>query len=243
MSAKQAVALELFSNSAVLVVVLQRYYIPSARELQRIESVSRSPIYSKFSEALAGVPTIRAYRKERYFTVTSDKLMQENAYAYISQRSAASWLAMRLDVVGVLILTLTGGWQECLPHASFTCSLLAGSCYSVHCCCSLGSDDCCTMFAGGTLYLYASFCLRWLLLVYGYTSSQDELQSCYPPALVVSVLHMTCFADKDDCCCSARCVVHSRHHQPRPSRSVPGVCTGPDTLPEDGHGNGIQDRV
>ncbi len=54
----------------------QRYYIPSARELQRIESVTRSPIYSKFSEALAGVATIRAYRKETYFTDMSDNLMQ-----------------------------------------------------------------------------------------------------------------------------------------------------------------------
>eukprot|EP00955_Chlamydomonas_euryale_P080315 363410-Chlamydomonas_euryale.AAC.4 len=47
---------------------IQRYYIPSARELQRIESITRSPIYGKFGEALSGVPTIRAYRKEAHFT-------------------------------------------------------------------------------------------------------------------------------------------------------------------------------
>ena len=45
-----------------------RYYIPTAREVQRIESVSRSPIYGKFAEALLGVATIRAYKKSEHFT-------------------------------------------------------------------------------------------------------------------------------------------------------------------------------
>eukprot|EP00878_Enallax_costatus_P008308 GHUV01008686.1.p1 GENE.GHUV01008686.1~~GHUV01008686.1.p1 ORF type:complete len:1320 (+),score=395.23 GHUV01008686.1:299-4258(+) len=90
----------------IIYMVLQRYYIPSARELQRIESVTRSPIYSKFSEALAGVATIRAYRREDYFTFASDALMELNAYAFVTQRAAASWLAMRLDFLGLVILTV-----------------------------------------------------------------------------------------------------------------------------------------
>lgn len=92
---------------------LQRYYIPSARELQRIESITRSPIYSKFSEALAGVATIRAYRREAYFTAASDQLMELNAYAFVTQRAAASWLAMRLDFMGLVILTCAGELQFC----------------------------------------------------------------------------------------------------------------------------------
>ncbi|KAG1666954.1 hypothetical protein FOA52_004237 [Chlamydomonas sp. UWO 241] len=89
-------------------VVIQRYYIPAARELQRIESVTRSPIYSKFGEALNGVPTIRAYRKEAHFTAVSDSLMEINAHAYATLKLTASWLAMRLDFLSILIITGTG---------------------------------------------------------------------------------------------------------------------------------------
>lgn len=92
---------------------LQRYYIPGARELQRIESVTRSPIYSKFSEALAGVATIRAYRREEYFTAASDALMELNAYAFVTQRAASAWLAMRLDFLGLVILTVAGEKLSC----------------------------------------------------------------------------------------------------------------------------------
>lgn len=91
----------------IVYVILQRYYIPTARELQRLESVTRSPIYSKFSEALAGVATIRAYRREAYFTAASDSLMELNAAAFVSQRAAAGWLALRLDLLGVVVILLT----------------------------------------------------------------------------------------------------------------------------------------
>lgn len=109
----------------------QRWYIPTARELQRLESVTRSPIYSKFSEALAGVATIRAYRREAYFTAASDALMELNAAAFVSQRAAAGWLALRLDLLGVLVILLTGGCfvsrtTGLIRHAS--CSACSACC-------------------------------------------------------------------------------------------------------------------
>ncbi|GLI66142.1 hypothetical protein VaNZ11_009876 [Volvox africanus] len=92
----------------VIYFTIQRYYIPAARELQRIESISRSPIYSRFAEALLGVPTIRAYRMEAGFTAQSDDLMERNAHAFVTQKLAAGWLACRLDMLGLIVLTLAG---------------------------------------------------------------------------------------------------------------------------------------
>ena len=42
----------------------QLYYRPVNRDLQRLESVSRSPIFAQFSETLNGVPTLRAYNQQ-----------------------------------------------------------------------------------------------------------------------------------------------------------------------------------
>jgi ATP-binding cassette subfamily C (CFTR/MRP) protein 1 len=107
----------------VIYFFIQRYYIPAARELQRIESVSRSPIYSRFAEALAGVATIRAYRAEAHFTAASDVLMERNAYAFVTQKLAAGWLACRLDMLGLTVLTLCGEFnQHNGPVASSRCS-------------------------------------------------------------------------------------------------------------------------
>merc|ERR1711903_200910 len=41
-----------------LYVLLQRYFVPTTRETQRLESISRSPIYAHFGESVNGVKTI-----------------------------------------------------------------------------------------------------------------------------------------------------------------------------------------
>ncbi|GAX82999.1 hypothetical protein CEUSTIGMA_g10426.t1 [Chlamydomonas eustigma] len=97
-----------FPPLLVTYLLVQRYYIPTAWEVQRIESTTRSPIYAKFGEALQGVARIRAYRKQKHFTEVSYGLMEHNAQAYVTTKLTASWLAKRLDIMGLLILTGTG---------------------------------------------------------------------------------------------------------------------------------------
>ena len=58
----------------VLYVLVQRYFIPSNRQLKRMLSVSKSPVLSHFSESQAGVMTLRAYR----LTDTFIKIMENN---------------------------------------------------------------------------------------------------------------------------------------------------------------------
>ena len=52
---------------AVLAGVISRYYLKTSRELQRLESVSRSPVFSHFSETLDGLDTIRTRKREKDF--------------------------------------------------------------------------------------------------------------------------------------------------------------------------------
>tara|TARA_B110000977_G_scaffold200812_1_gene292715 strand:+ start:9872 stop:14014 length:4143 start_codon:yes stop_codon:yes gene_type:complete len=85
-------------------ISVQRFYIPACRELQRIESISRSPIYSGLGEAVAGVETIRAFRQESHFIGISDKLIRHNADAFVTQKLATGWLSTRLRFLGTAIV-------------------------------------------------------------------------------------------------------------------------------------------
>jgi hypothetical protein len=61
----------------------------------------------------------RAYRKQKHFTTASDELMELNAFAYISQKAANSWLSMRLDVSlsGRRLCLLPASWLRLRqPH-------------------------------------------------------------------------------------------------------------------------------
>lgn len=86
---------------------LQRFYRRSYIEMQRLESVSRSPIYALFSESLTGVETIRAYRLTDAFSKGSDSRVDENHRAYFTSRMANEWLSLRLDLIGACIVFLS----------------------------------------------------------------------------------------------------------------------------------------
>jgi ABC-type multidrug transport system fused ATPase/permease subunit len=46
-----------------LYVLSQRFFIRTSRELKRLDSISRSPLYAHFSETLDGTATVRAYAR------------------------------------------------------------------------------------------------------------------------------------------------------------------------------------
>jgi len=81
------------------------YYIPTSRELQRLESVTRSPVFSHFGETLEGVSTIRAFRSEPLFVADSMDKLERNLRSYYANVSSNRWLALRLEGIGTCFVT------------------------------------------------------------------------------------------------------------------------------------------
>ena len=66
--------------------------------------MSKSPIYSHFGETLSGVATIRAFTLQSDFIKQSERLVDDNQKANFPAIVANRWLAVRLEMVGNLII-------------------------------------------------------------------------------------------------------------------------------------------
>ncbi|KAL2164206.1 hypothetical protein VTH06DRAFT_3422 [Thermothelomyces fergusii] len=90
---------------------IQRYYLRTSRELKRLDSVSRSPIYAHFQESLGGISTIRAYRQQERFMLENEWRVDANLRAYFPSISANRWLAVRLEFIGAVVILAAAGFS------------------------------------------------------------------------------------------------------------------------------------
>uniref|UniRef100_A0A673W5E8 Canalicular multispecific organic anion transporter 2-like n=1 Tax=Salmo trutta TaxID=8032 RepID=A0A673W5E8_SALTR len=85
-------------------VFVQRFYVATSRQLKRLESVTRSPIYSHFSETITGSSVIRAYGRHDAFVLMSDMKVDENQKSYYPGIVANRWLGVRIEFIGNCIV-------------------------------------------------------------------------------------------------------------------------------------------
>ncbi|KAF9162294.1 hypothetical protein DFQ26_003685 [Actinomortierella ambigua] len=83
---------------------LQRYYLATSRELRRLDSVSRSPIFAHFQETLGGISTIRAYRQQQRFIQGNESRIDTNLRAFYPSIAGNRWLAFRLESLSSVIV-------------------------------------------------------------------------------------------------------------------------------------------
>ncbi|KAI9760216.1 MAG: exo-1,3-beta-glucanase [Chaenotheca gracillima] len=88
----------------LIYLYIQKYYLRASRELKRLDSVTRSPIYAHFQESLGGMTTIRAYRQQERFALENEWRVDANLRAYFPSISANRWLAVRLEFIGSVII-------------------------------------------------------------------------------------------------------------------------------------------
>ncbi|CDH53086.1 abc metal ion [Lichtheimia corymbifera JMRC:FSU:9682] len=83
---------------------IQRYYLATSRELKRLDSAGKSPMYSHFQETIAGVSTIRAYEQQRRFVFENETRLDNSQRAYFPSISCNRWLAVRLEFMGSIVI-------------------------------------------------------------------------------------------------------------------------------------------
>jgi len=83
---------------------IQRIYIASSRQLKRLYSISKSPIFSHFTETTNGAQTIRAFgHQERFIQESQDRITTNTTSVYLNFMSNR-WLGVRLEAIGNLII-------------------------------------------------------------------------------------------------------------------------------------------
>lgn len=83
---------------------VQRFYVATSRQLRRLDSVSRSPIYSHFGETVSGLSVIRAYSHQERFLKHNEITIDENLKSVYPWIVSNRWLAIRLEFLGNLVV-------------------------------------------------------------------------------------------------------------------------------------------
>jgi len=87
---------------------IQKWFRKTSTNLQRVTSVTNSPIFTDFSQMLSGTSTIRAFRvQDRFFDKCIDSFNTHNA-SYTLVQLVNNWLGLRLDFLGGFISFFIG---------------------------------------------------------------------------------------------------------------------------------------
>ena len=79
----------------------------TSREVKRLDSITRSPVYAQFSEALNGLSTIRAYKAYDRMASINGRSMDNNIRFTLVNMSSNRWLAIRLETLGGIMIWFT----------------------------------------------------------------------------------------------------------------------------------------
>ena len=87
---------------SIVYVYYEISYVTASRELKRLVSISRSPIYAHLGESINGIETIKAFKQLARFNFINHANIDFNIQAVYMLRSINRWLYFRLQLIGSL---------------------------------------------------------------------------------------------------------------------------------------------
>jgi len=104
--------------AAVMLLIYYKftsYFRYASREIQRLEAITRSPIFSLLTETQAGVSTIRGYGISPLIVHIAEKSCDVNTGVYYIMVQCTAWLQIRLDLLALGILLGVMVLPTCIP--------------------------------------------------------------------------------------------------------------------------------
>merc|ERR1719219_2601544 len=89
---------------SVCYIFLQIYFTRTRRQVTRLQSIAKSPIFSHFSETINGVTTIRAYRQQHRFCRESEEKVARHLLCNYVCDMTNRWLSIRVEILGNFIV-------------------------------------------------------------------------------------------------------------------------------------------
>ena len=87
---------------------LQVFYRATTREVRRVESVARSPLYQTFNETCEGGAVLRAHAQQPRFALLNELQVSRTLRAGASSLAASLWLGLRLELLACSIVAAIG---------------------------------------------------------------------------------------------------------------------------------------
>ncbi|VDB91250.1 unnamed protein product [Peniophora sp. CBMAI 1063] len=101
-----------FLLTALLIGVLYynsaQVYGQTSRDMRRLDSATRSPLYSIYGETIAGVAIIRAFGASSKFLRDMLRCVDTNTNPYYWMWGVNRWLSVRFNVLSAVIVGMTG---------------------------------------------------------------------------------------------------------------------------------------
>ncbi|XP_056895808.1 ATP-binding cassette sub-family C member 4-like isoform X2 [Takifugu flavidus] len=86
---------------------LRCYFLQTSRDIKRLESTTRSPVFSHLSSTLHGLSTIRAFKVQQAFQQMFDEFQDIHSEAWFLFLTTSRWLAVRVDGICSVFVTTT----------------------------------------------------------------------------------------------------------------------------------------
>lgn len=122
---------------ALILLVLQAFYLRTSRQMRLLDLEAKTPLYSKISETCSGVEHIRTFGWEAPVIEESLELLDYSQKSFYYMYSIQRWLQLVLNLSGTAVATILVAialqWTHTTSQPSLGLSLLGMINFSVIC--------------------------------------------------------------------------------------------------------------